>query len=155
MSGQKRNSTTICQPPVIKRSRTEATGIHNLTISGLLEKISKLHQSSPLFPEDVWKAYSLHKMAGRLRNLNFEIQKDTPGLKSKLKKVPGISQSILAMIFEYVHTGSISRLDLLQSDPLRMAMKRVMAIWGVGRATVSRWFPQAVLVDFDCFDTNE
>jgi DNA polymerase/3'-5' exonuclease PolX len=54
-----------------------------------------------------------------------------------LKEIPGISNSTIAMIVEYLRTGTIGIIDRLQRDPMRIAMKNIMGIWGIGRATVS------------------
>lgn len=108
----------------------------NAELSELFLKLSKLHQSCPLFPEDTWKAYSFHVTAGRLRHLEFEIT-DDPALLTKIRQIRGFGDSTLRMIQEFLSTGTFQRIDAFEADRDRIAMKRMMAIWGVGRVKVN------------------
>jgi DNA polymerase/3'-5' exonuclease PolX len=101
----------------------------------MFEKMSKLHQSCPLLETDLWKAYQLNLIAGRLRNIDFEIVND-PDVLKMLKGVKGIGASSLEKIQEYLSTGSMSRIKEFETDPRRVAMKKMMDIWGVGRVKV-------------------
>jgi DNA polymerase/3'-5' exonuclease PolX len=109
----------------------------NSKLAECFRKLSKSYQSSPVFPEDVWKAYHFHKIAGRLLSLDFDVVSETNFTMKCLKEIPGISNSTIAMIDEYLGTGTIGRIDRLQRDPMRIAMKNIMGIWGIGRATES------------------
>ncbi len=109
----------------------------NAKLSELFMKLAKLHQSCPLLAEDAWKAYSFHVTAGRLRQLDFEIR-DDPAMLSKIRKIPGFGDSTLRMIQEYLSTGTFQRIEAFEADPDRIAMKRMMSIWGVGRVKVGR-----------------
>jgi DNA polymerase/3'-5' exonuclease PolX len=55
-----------------------------------------------------------------------------------LKDVKGIGPSSLEKIEEYFRTGSMSRIKEFETDPKRIAMKKMMDIWGVGRVKVRR-----------------
>ena len=58
-------------------------------------------------------------------------------LKKLVDQVPGLGNSTMNMIAEYMERGTISRIKWLTYDPTRIAMKNMMNIWGVGRVTVS------------------
>jgi hypothetical protein len=109
----------------------------NAELSEALLKLSKLYQGAPVLPEDVWKAYSFHKLAGRLQHLRVDLQADPSVLASSVKKIPGFSVSTIYMLKEFIQYGNIKRIQHLQNDPIRIAMRSMMSIWGVGRATVS------------------
>ena len=103
----------------------------------MFEKMSKLHQSCPLLKIDLWKAYQFKVIAGRLRNINFEIA-NNPDALELLKGIKGIGASSREKIQEYLNTGSMSRIKEFEIDPKRVAMKKMMDIWGVGRVKVRR-----------------
>jgi hypothetical protein len=99
--------------------------------------MSKLYKSSPLMPEDTWKAYMFHKIAGRLLCLPFPVGDEKMPLKRLMDQVPGLGNATMVMIAEYIEKETISRIKWLTYDPTRIAMKNMMNIWGVGRVTVS------------------
>jgi DNA polymerase/3'-5' exonuclease PolX len=103
----------------------------------MFDKMSKLHQSCPLLRDDNWKAYSFNVTAGRLRNIDFDIV-DDPIVMKKLRGVKGIGASSVGKIQEYFNTGSMIRIKEFETDPKRVAMKKMMDIWGVGRVKVRR-----------------
>ena len=107
----------------------------NLELSKAFEKLSKLYKGAPLQRFDLWKALQFSLIAGRVRHLNFEIAKD-PLRWEKLKAVKKIGPSALQMIREFLETGQISRVEGLETDPRRVAMTRMMNIWGVGPSKV-------------------
>ena len=103
----------------------------------MFDKMSKLHQSCPLLDSDQWKAYQFKVIAGRLRNIDFDIV-NNPDAFELLKGVKGIGASSREKIQEYLSTGSMSRIKEFETDPRRIAMKKMMNIWGVGRVKVRR-----------------
>ena len=109
----------------------------NQELSELFRQLSKLHQSSPLLAEDSWKAYCFNSVAGRLAKLDFEIFND-PKVLNMLGSIKGIGPSTLDKIKEYLETGTLSRIHEFNTDPKRVAMRKMMNIWGVGRASVRR-----------------
>ena len=111
----------------------------NHELSVLFTKLSKLHQSCPLLAVDNWKAYCFSVISSRLRHLDFEIT-DNPDTLERVRKVKGIGESSLDKIKEYLQTGTISRIQEFESDPKRVAMKKMMNIWGVGRNKVGSLF---------------
>jgi DNA polymerase/3'-5' exonuclease PolX len=133
------------EPLSIRSKRQRSKGSSNLplpnnaNLADQFKKLSKLYQASPVLPEDIWKAYSFHKIAGRLLHLDFEIEAhDTIACTKALSAVPGIGHSSVSMILQILQTGTTSRIHCLQKDPMRNAVKSMMAIWGVGRVTVSQ-----------------
>jgi DNA polymerase/3'-5' exonuclease PolX len=100
-------------------------------------------------PEDIWKAYMFHKIAGRILCLPFPVGDSQMPLKRLIDQVPGLGNSTMAMIAEYIESGTISRIHWLKYDPTRIAMKNMMNIWGIGRVTVSLYY--TTLEGFDCF----
>jgi hypothetical protein len=104
---------SLAQQKSRKRRRIEATLSHpearrppsfamNLQISACFQKLSKLHQDCPLLPgdQDFWKAYTLQKISGRLKHLDFEIKDDAQVLQ-RLRKLDGIGESTLVKIKEF------------------------------------------------------
>lgn len=126
------------QSTVLKTSEDDATSARcrtNEEIAEVFRTLANLHQSCPLLETDMWKAYMLRVIAGRLTNLDFQIKNDPQTLK-RLRQIPGIGENSVDKIQEYLETGKIKRIDEFKSDPKRVAMKNMMSIWGVGRKTV-------------------
>jgi hypothetical protein len=121
----------------VQRDPSNETPARNAQLADHFLTMSKLYKSSPLMPEDIWKAYMFHKIAGRLLCLPFLVSDEKMPLKKLLDQVPGLGNSTIAMIAEYIERGTISRIKWLKYDPTRIAMKNMMNIWGVGRVTVS------------------
>lgn len=107
----------------------------NEELAAVFRKLSNLHQSSPLLETDQWKAYMFRVIAGRLLNLDFEIRNE-PGILARLNKIPGIGINSVKKMKEYMETGTTSRIEEFKTDERRVAMKNMMAIWGVGRVKV-------------------
>lgn len=132
-SRKRRRSETSCHP---QESRPSSFAM-NMKISDCFQILSKLHQDCPLLGKhDFWKAYTLQKISGRLKHLDFEI-KDDPQVLQRLRKVDGIGESTLNKIKEYLRTGTLARIEEFQTDELRVAMNTMMHIWGVGAAKAS------------------
>ena len=123
---------------VPERDPSNETPAKNTQLANLFLQMSKLYKSSPLMPEDIWKAYMFHKIAGRLLCLPFPVGDEKMPLKRLVDQVPGLGNSTMSLIAEYMERGTISRIKWLKYDPARIAMKNMMNIWGVGRVTV-RW----------------
>lgn len=104
----------------------------NRQLSEVFHKLSKLHQACPLNESDDWKAYSFNVTSGRLRHLGFEIANE-PEVLAQVKRVQGIGPSQMQIIKEFLETGTLERIKQFETDPRRVAMKRFMNIWGVGR----------------------
>lgn len=110
--------------------------IWNVKLSELFRKIGKLHQECPLYENDDWKAYMFHLLGGRLRNLGFEVTHD-PNAIVKLEQTKGFGASSIQVIKEFLETGTSTRIRSFETDKLRVAMKAMMNIWGVGRVTAT------------------
>ncbi|CAB9516324.1 DNA polymerase lambda [Seminavis robusta] len=103
----------------------------NMMIADQLRIMAKLHQKAPIDRlRDPWKSYSLDKTAGRIQNLDFEVNTDTLKL---VEKINGIGKSTLGKIEEILSTGTLERITVFQTlDKDRVAMREMMAIWGAG-----------------------
>lgn len=121
----------------VQRDPSKTMPAQNAQLADLFLTMSKLYKSSPLMPEDIWKAYMFHKIAGRLLCLPFPLGEEQLPLKKLVDQVPGLGDSTMTMIAEFIERGTISRIKRLKYDPTRIAMKNMMNIWGVGRVTVS------------------
>ena len=87
--------------------------------------------------DDEMKSYMLNLQSGRLRYLDFEVSLDN---LDRVKNIKGMGSSCIKKIREYLETGGrrCSRIEEFEKDELRMAMKAIKIIWGVGQATVSK-----------------
>jgi DNA polymerase/3'-5' exonuclease PolX len=125
---KKRKSTRVgCRSA--KKKRRLQLGSTNQELVEMFDKLSSLET-------DQWKGYNFNVIAGRLRDIDFEIVKNDPNVFEMLKDVKGIGASTLEQIQEYLSTGSMSRIKELETDPKCVAMKKMMDIWGVGRVKV-------------------
>jgi DNA polymerase/3'-5' exonuclease PolX len=106
----------------------------NIEISQMLQKLSKLHQSSPLLDTDLWRSYTWNLLAGRVRHFPFDIV-DDPKVWDAIKQTQAFGSSAVRVIQEFVQTGQVERIINLETDPMRVAVRTMMKIWGVGRAT--------------------
>jgi DNA polymerase/3'-5' exonuclease PolX len=106
----------------------------NEEISKVFKKLAGLYQSCPLEKDDVWRAYQFRINAGRVMQLGFEISDDT---LDKLKKdVVGFGDSCLEIISQYFESGGVERIKTLETEKSRVAMHKMMDIWGVGSKKV-------------------
>lgn len=110
---------------------------NNLLIAEQLQILGKLHQKCPLSQDDMWKSYSLDKVAGRIKNLGFEVTLG-PKSQAKLAQVWGVGQSTRGKINEILKTGTCARIQEFQTDEQRVAMKNLIGIWGIGRSTATK-----------------
>lgn len=131
-------ATDLTTPPSSpqKRKGDAVPLIRNKDLAEHFHRLSKSYQECPLFPEDVWKAYSFQVLSGRLRHIDFVVTND-PEILKRLKTVKGFGESSMQVITEYLATGSSNRMRELEMDKLRIAMKVMMNIWGVGRVRAS------------------
>lgn len=104
----------------------------NLKVSECFLKLSKIYEQTSCLPEDEMKARQYHLVAGRLQQIDFDIEHDSS--IRQLREIPFVGASTALMIKEIVKTGGLRRLDCFQKDPTRIAMRNLMAIWGVGKA---------------------
>ena len=123
----------MCQDPSLR----------NLIISDFFLKLSKIYEQTPYLPDDDMKARQYHLIAGRLQKIDFDIVSDTTN--QELKEIPFVGVSTAQMIREILQTNRLRRLEYLRKDPIRMAMRDLMAIWGVGRATALTLIHQGYL----------
>jgi DNA polymerase/3'-5' exonuclease PolX len=106
----------------------------NEEISKVFKKLASLYQSCPIEKDDVWRAYQFRINAGRVMQLGFELSDDT---LDKLKKdVAGFGDSCLEIISQYFGTGGVERIKTLETEKSRVAMHKMMDIWGVGSKKV-------------------
>jgi len=117
--------------------------LRNLIISEFFLKLSKIYEQTPYLPDDDMKARQYHLIAGRLQKIDFDIVSDTTN--QELKAIPFVGVSTAQMIREIIQTNRLRRLENLRKDPIRMAMRDLMAIWGVGRATALSLIHQGYL----------
>eukprot|EP00536_Pseudo-nitzschia_multiseries_P000545 jgi/Psemu1/282410/fgenesh1_pg.7_\ len=117
--------------------------LRNLGISQFFLKLSKTYEQTPYLPGDKLKARQYHLIAGRLQKIGFDIP---PHITNReLKKIPFVGVSTAHMIQEILQTNRLRRLEHLQTDPIRIAMRDLMAIWGIGRATALSLIHQGYL----------
>ena len=117
----------------------------NIKLSKLFSELAKEHKSSPLDDIDEWRYYMFTLISGRVKKLHFEIVYNEEVFKN-LKKIKGFGNSIISKIKEFLLTGKCERLQELRKDPLRIAMKNMMSIWGVGRVKVRIAFARIAFV---------
>lgn len=104
----------------------------NLEVAQKFSTLSKLHQSMPLLNQDLWKAYCFRIVAGRLENLDFEVDTDLV-TQRRLRAIKGFGDSACEKIQECLDHGTIKRIQEFENDDDRKIMKNLKDIWGVGR----------------------
>jgi len=130
-------------------SSTEAVKYSkNLELSDLLDRISKIYSESPLHDSDIWRGYTYKKAAGCLRYLDFEVDKDQKTLQ-KLRVIRGLGDKVLEHIIEYLTSNRSTLIQQLENDPKRVAVKKLMGIWGVGPTKAYH------LIKLGCKDIND
>eukprot|EP00980_Cylindrotheca_fusiformis_P007936 scaffold1697_cov120-Cylindrotheca_fusiformis.AAC.18 len=102
----------------------------NQRISQVFKRLAEIYQSSPIEKEDVWRSYQFRINAGRVMQLDFEISEST--LEKLKKDVVGFGDGCLEIISQYLESGEVERLKDLETDKPRVAMGKMMDIWGVG-----------------------
>eukprot|EP00934_Nitzschia_sp_Nitz4_P000280 Nitzschia sp. Nitz4//NODE_159_length_47236_cov_74.723851//38884//41271//NITZ4_additional_000015-RA//1//CDS//3329531764//280//frame0 len=105
----------------------------NVEVAAMFQTLSDLHQSSPLLDHDEWKAYRFRVVAGRILNLDFELS-NHPAVLKRAGEVKGIGANSVAKIKEFLETNTVERIHAFKTDPDRVAMRNLMAIWGVGKS---------------------
>ena len=103
----------------------------NIQVAEAFKRLANLHQSMPLMSSETWSSYSFRIAAGRIMELDFEIDNDVETQK-RLRSINGFGKSICEKIQECIETGTIKRIQEFETDPHRQAMKNMMDIWGVG-----------------------
>lgn len=132
-TNRQRRSEIVLPLESVKRVRYN----RNEQVSKVFRTLSNLHKSCPLLPQDEWKAYMFRIISGRLVNLDFEIT-DHPDTLRRLSNIKGIGANSVAKIKEILETGTVARIAAFHTDPDRVAMSNMMAIWGVGRKKVRK-----------------
>jgi hypothetical protein len=103
-----------------------------------LLRLSKAYEKASLFEEEQWKALQFHKLAGRLQCLDFEINQDNFSKSvAALRKIPGIGNSVIAVVEDILVSGSSRRAEYLENDPARVAIGSLKCVHGIGRVQVS------------------
>ncbi|MGK3757306.1 MAG: hypothetical protein ACI8RD_009620 [Bacillariaceae sp.] len=105
----------------------------NLDVASKFSALSKLHKTMPLLEDDHWKSYQFRLVAGRIANLNFEVDTDFVTQK-RLRSITGFGESVCEKIQECLSDyGTIRRIQEFENDNDRNKMKNIIDIWGVGR----------------------
>ncbi|GAX27621.1 DNA polymerase lambda [Fistulifera solaris] len=116
-----------------RKCEAQSPDKRNQELADHFRKLSKLYQTAPIHDTDDWRAYSFSLTAGRLRLLDFEVTEDPDELE-RLSKTKGFGATTMSIIREFLQTGTSSRIKELEHDENRVIMRRMMNIWGVGRA---------------------
>jgi DNA polymerase/3'-5' exonuclease PolX len=105
----------------------------NLDVASKFSALSKLHKTMPLLKDDHWKSYQFRLVAGRIANLDFEVDTDFVTQK-RLRSITGFGESVCEKIQECLSDyGTIRRIHEFENDDDRNKMKNIIDIWGVGR----------------------
>ena len=108
----------------------------NVQVAEAFKDLAELHESMSLIPADTWKSYSFRIVAGRILELDFEINDDEE-TQRRLRSIKGFGKSVCEKIQECIDHGTISRILEFKCDPQRQAMKNIKDIWGVGTVRAS------------------
>eukprot|EP00934_Nitzschia_sp_Nitz4_P000770 Nitzschia sp. Nitz4//scaffold13_size275219//131202//133337//NITZ4_000873-RA/size275219-augustus-gene-0.233-mRNA-1//1//CDS//3329536011//770//frame0 len=121
---------------VTTKSKVSSNGSRrcNGRLAQQLVLLSKAYETASIYPEEEWKALQFHKLAGRLQSLDFDVACTTEDMK-KIRNLPGVGSSTIALIREILTTGTSTRLDELRNDPIRAAIRKMSCIHGIGRVT--------------------
>jgi len=115
----------------IIQTRRQSHFPRNVEVAEAFKTLGKLHQSMPLLPDDQWKSYCFRIVAGRLLELDFEVDNDFE-TQRRLRAIKGFGKSVCEKIQECIDYGTITRINEFESDEQRQAMKKMKDIWGVG-----------------------
>ena len=118
------------------RRRRQNCFPRNVQVAETFKILGSLHQSMPLIPADYWKSYCFRIVAGRLLELDFEVDNDDE-TQRRLQSIKGFGKSVCEKIQECLNYGTIARIQEFKSDPQRQAMKNLKDIWGVGPVRAS------------------
>eukprot|EP00536_Pseudo-nitzschia_multiseries_P000551 jgi/Psemu1/179115/e_gw1.7.155.1 len=115
----------------ILQTRRQNRFPRNILAAEAFKILANLQQSMPLLAGDEWRAYSFRIVAGRLLELDFEVNGDDD-TQQRLKSIKGFGDSVCEKIQECIKFGTIKRINEFKSDERRQAMKAMTDIWGVG-----------------------
>jgi len=101
----------------------------NLGLFNIFLEISNLHKDSPIFELDDFKSKLYAKLAWRVRYLDFDVAYTT---LNRLKEVDGFGESVMGKVREFLITGTCQKIEEFNKDPLRITIKKLCDIWGVG-----------------------
>ena len=85
---------------------------------------------------DGWRERSYRLTASILRSLSFEVGSEADLDRPELKRLGRKTRDKLK---EFLQTGSIGRVEGLQTDEVAKALGELQGIWGVGLTTARRW----------------
>eukprot|EP00397_Hematodinium_sp_SG-2012_P027503 GEMP01028902.1.p1 GENE.GEMP01028902.1~~GEMP01028902.1.p1 ORF type:complete len:661 (-),score=138.47 GEMP01028902.1:271-2253(-) len=88
---------------------------------------------------DQFRARANRKTAAILSALDYTVTLDNlHTLKTK------IGHKSMLKIEEFLSTGCVRQVQLLQTDPKTQALKELQKIWGVGLATATQWYASGI-----------
>ena len=85
---------------------------------------------------DGWRERSYRLTASILRSLPFEVASEADLDRPELRRLGRKTRDKLK---EFLHTGSIGRVEGLHTDEVAKALGELQGIWGVGLTTARRW----------------
>ena len=115
---------------MIKRKKVAARQYHNIGLFNMFLEVSKLHADSPVEELDNFKSKLYAKLAWRVKYLDFEINLANVG---RLEEIDGFGKSAMKKIREFLMTKTCEKITAFHQDPLRVAIKNLTEIWGVGK----------------------
>ena len=119
------------QNSIVANGTTAIRHARNGGLADMFDELSKLHKSCQLTETDVWRTYHYALISGRLRNLDFDITNHREVLK-RLSGIKGFGESVMSKVKEYLKTGRCEKLAELKRDPVRMGVRNLTKIHGVG-----------------------
>ena len=115
---------------MLKKKKQIARKYHNVGLFNMFLEVSKLHADSELEELDNYKSKLYAKLAWRLKYLDFEV---TLVNINRLSEIDGFGPSVTKKVREYLMTKTCQKITAFREDPLRIAVKNLSEIWGVGK----------------------
>ncbi|EFA86286.1 hypothetical protein PPL_00073 [Heterostelium album PN500] len=88
---------------------------------------------------DNWRQYAYKRAIGILRNLTFKVTSD-----KQVGHIKGIGSKISDKIKEILLTGTLKKVEMVQSDAHTIASEQLSKIHGTGPETVKRWLAKGI-----------
>lgn len=108
----------------------------NLFLADELDKLATHYGS---VGGDQWRSFANSKAAKKLRGLEWEVTE-----AKELKSIKGFGDKTIAKVAELMKTGSLRRLDMLQSTDRSQALAELSKVHGVGPKTAQEWFLKGI-----------
>jgi len=115
---------------MLKRKKQIARKYHNVGLFNMFLEVSKLHVDSPVEELDNFKSKLYAKLAWRLKYLDFDVTLASVG---RLEEIDGFGPSVMKKVREYLMTKTCDKISAFREDPLRIAVKNITEIWGIGK----------------------